>query len=125
MAGMMGLKNLVPYCGSKFAVRGMMEALRDELRESTPPSNIKFTSIYPYMVDTGLCKKPHMRFKSLMNLVKPNEAAAAIITAQRSGVDEVTIPKYLFYLNTYTRLFPTKCADLLREFLDSGVESDL
>lgn len=32
IAGIVGFKNLVPYCGSKFAVRGMMEALFEELR---------------------------------------------------------------------------------------------
>lgn len=33
MAGMVGLPYLVPYCASKFAVRGLMEALHEELRE--------------------------------------------------------------------------------------------
>lgn len=32
IAGIVGFKNLVPYCGSKFAVRGMMESLCEELR---------------------------------------------------------------------------------------------
>lgn len=77
------------------------------------------------MVDTGLCKKPHVRFQGLMNLVKPAEAAAAIISAQRRGLEEASIPRYLYFLNLYTRLFPTKSANLLRDFLDSGVESDL
>ncbi|XP_031786336.1 short-chain dehydrogenase/reductase family 16C member 6 isoform X3 [Nasonia vitripennis] len=62
IAGIVGLTNLVPYCASKFAVRGLMEALSEELRISSSvggtKSNIKFTTIYPYMVDTGLCKKP-------------------------------------------------------------------
>ncbi|XP_055705032.1 short-chain dehydrogenase/reductase family 16C member 6-like [Phlebotomus papatasi] len=30
MAGIVGLQNLVPYCGSKFAVRGLTEAIKDE-----------------------------------------------------------------------------------------------
>lgn len=51
MAGMLGLRNLVPYCGSKFAVRGMMEALHEELREDprdfTGVSQIN-TSHMPY-----------------------------------------------------------------------------
>lgn len=32
IAGLTGLRNIVPYSGSKFAVRGMMEALSEELR---------------------------------------------------------------------------------------------
>lgn len=35
MAGILGLRNLVPYCGSKFAVRGIQESLSEELRTST------------------------------------------------------------------------------------------
>ncbi|XP_058822580.1 short-chain dehydrogenase/reductase family 16C member 6 isoform X3 [Topomyia yanbarensis] len=125
VAGLLGLNNLVPYCASKYAVRGIMEALSEELRCSARSPNIRFTSVYPYMVDTGLCKKPHMRFPNLMNLVKPEEAAAAIIDAQRRGLVEVTIPKYLLYLNAFVRVFPIKASNLLRDFLDSGVESDL
>lgn len=33
MAGIMGFRNLVPYCGTKWAVRGLMEALKVELIE--------------------------------------------------------------------------------------------
>jgi all-trans-retinol dehydrogenase (NAD+) len=32
IAGIVGFKNLVPYCGSKFAVRGVMESMCEELR---------------------------------------------------------------------------------------------
>jgi all-trans-retinol dehydrogenase (NAD+) len=35
IAGVAGLQNLVPYCGSKFAVRGAMEAMMEELRMQT------------------------------------------------------------------------------------------
>uniref|UniRef100_A0A182TE30 Short-chain dehydrogenase/reductase 3 n=1 Tax=Anopheles melas TaxID=34690 RepID=A0A182TE30_9DIPT len=125
VAGLCGLNNLVPYCGSKFAVRGIMEALAEELRQDARNPNIKFTTVYPYMVDTGLCKRPHMRFPNLMRLVKPEEAAAAIIDGQRRGLVDVSIPKYLLYLNTIIRVFPIKVGTLLRDFLDSGVESDL
>ncbi|KAL1464186.1 hypothetical protein WDU94_003858 [Cyamophila willieti] len=61
MAGVVGLPNLVPYCASKFAVRGYMEALAEELREDARNSKIKFTSIFPFMVDTGLCKNPKIK----------------------------------------------------------------
>lgn len=33
IAGIIGTANVVPYCATKFAVRGMMEALYEELRE--------------------------------------------------------------------------------------------
>lgn len=62
MAGIMGIANLVPYCGSKFAVRGIMESLSEELREDARKIDINFTTICPFIVDTGLCKKPRARY---------------------------------------------------------------
>lgn len=39
-AGLFGLINLVPYCGTKFAVRGYMYALTEELRHKNPHNNV-------------------------------------------------------------------------------------
>jgi len=126
MAGIMGFKNLVPYCGTKFAVRGVQEALSEELRCTTNGrSNIKFTTIFPYMVDTGLCKNVTIRFQNLMPMVTPENAAAAIISAQRRGIQEMSIPSYMFYLNVYCRIFPNKANYLLKDFAEAVVESDL
>lgn len=102
-AGLFGLENLVPYCGTKFAVRGIMEATMKELLSQNPSTNIKFTVIYPYMVDTGLCKKPFMRFKSSMRMENPKTVARKIVEAQRRNVVELTIPKYYLYLNNVFR----------------------
>lgn len=152
MAGIMGLKNLVPYCASKFAVRGnvhtssyvndknkmtklklflkcfvtgLAEAVFDECRESGHP-NLNFTSIFPYMVDTGLCKKPIIRyvffiltqffffleiinfvrnnsFPSLLPLVTPESTAKEIISAVRKNVLEQSIPSPLLLINNVFR----------------------
>ena len=44
-----------------------MEAISEEFRIASSVggqnSNIKFTVIYPYMVDTGLCKNPKIKYK--------------------------------------------------------------
>lgn len=45
MAGKMGLRNLVPYCGTKYAVRGIMESLAVELYED--PRNTTGVSVIP------------------------------------------------------------------------------
>lgn len=101
MAGLIGLRNLVPYCASKFAVRGLMEALKEELRQEN--YNIMTTTVYPYMVNTGLCKKPFIKFPSLMPLLEPKDVAQCIMSAQRRDVFHVTIPDYLLFLNNYVR----------------------
>ncbi|KRT83468.1 dehydrogenase, partial [Oryctes borbonicus] len=97
-AGLVGLENLVPYCGTKWAVKGYMEALFHEIRSSKPNSQIKFTTVYPYMVDTGLCKKPTMRFEDSMNMESPETVARKIIQAQRRDMKEIAIPEYFLYL---------------------------
>lgn len=42
MAGLCGLNNLVPYCGSKFAVRGIMESMQQEMRLHNPDHQVYF-----------------------------------------------------------------------------------
>lgn len=124
MAGVLGFKNLVPYCGSKFAVRGIMESILEELR-CKKVTGIFGTTVYPYMVDTGLCKKVSIRFADLFPMVKPDEAAATIISAQRRNVMELSIPGHLLYMNTFFRQFPSNACLLIKDFFDTNVESDL
>uniref|UniRef100_A0A1B0GJD2 Short-chain dehydrogenase/reductase 3 n=1 Tax=Lutzomyia longipalpis TaxID=7200 RepID=A0A1B0GJD2_LUTLO len=122
VAGLIGATNLVPYCASKFAVRGMMEALFEEFREHKIP--IKSTIIYPYMVDTGLCKSPKMRFTKAMALLTPKAAASSIIEAHRKELLEATIPRYIGYLNKFVRNYPVRCQIMLKDFFESGVGTD-
>ncbi|KAH8387216.1 hypothetical protein KR093_005620, partial [Drosophila rubida] len=123
-AGLFGLPNLVPYCGTKFAVRGYMAALAEELRLKNPQSNIKLTTIYPYMIDTGLCKNPRYRFPQLFKLISPKVAAASIIEAQRQGLEEAAVPRHFVGIEKIGRLLPRKAMRLVNDFLDAGVDSD-
>ncbi|XP_003707776.1 short-chain dehydrogenase/reductase family 16C member 6 isoform X2 [Megachile rotundata] len=126
VAGFFGLPNLVPYCASKFAVRGLMEALHEELRVSNKDkaSNINFTTICPYMVNTGLCKKPKIRFTSFMAIISPKDAAAEIVKAQRRNYVELSIPSFWAYINAFYRCAPETCLRSTIDFLDAGVEAD-
>ncbi|XP_072939320.1 17-beta-hydroxysteroid dehydrogenase 13-like isoform X2 [Epargyreus clarus] len=124
MAGVIGLRNLVPYCGTKFAVRGMMEALHEELREDPRDfSGIKLTCICPYIVDTGLCKNPKIKFPSLMKIISPQEAADNIVDAVRRNYNEITIPSSLYYVNQICRTLPRSVPLHLKDYLDSGLEA--
>lgn len=53
VAGLAGLKNLAPYCSTKFAVRGYMEALAEELRHTTPVS-----AYDEHIIDSGQSVHP-------------------------------------------------------------------
>lgn len=125
LAGMIGFPNLIPYCASKFAVRGYMEALHEELRAYNPNHKIKLTIIYPYMVDTGLCKRPNIKYKSLMPLVSPKQAAKEILDAQVKGKMETSIPAYMNTLILLGRMLPIKAAMDLKDTFNASVDSDL
>ncbi|XP_071442015.1 short-chain dehydrogenase/reductase family 16C member 6-like [Hetaerina americana] len=123
MAGICGLSNLVPYCASKYAVRGLMEAISEELREERRGCDIKFTTIFPFIVGTGLVQKPKLRFPTLLGVVSPEEAAGKIVEAMRRNYAEVSIPSVLMYINNISRLFPHKMIHLVKDFVDSGCEA--
>lgn len=124
IAGVVGIVNLLPYCASKFAVRGIMETLTLELRKVQPNNQIRTTTICPYMVDTGLCKKPVVKFPNFMPLLDPKKVAEEIMFAQRTEMCEVTVPRYLMKVNYMARLTPFFAMLKVRDFFDSGVEPD-
>ncbi|KYN07570.1 Short-chain dehydrogenase/reductase family 16C member 6 [Cyphomyrmex costatus] len=87
------------YCPSKFAVRGIMEATSEELRTlSNGKSSIKFTTVYPSFVRTGLCKKPKIRFPRIMEELLPQQVASSIIDAQRRNYKNKGIPPHWLLL---------------------------
>jgi len=48
------MHRLDPY----YYVSGLMEGLMAEMREEG--IGVRFTTVYPFMVDTGLCKNPRI-----------------------------------------------------------------
>ena len=50
MAGVTGTPNLVPYCASKFALKGMMDALYLELRAQRPDSKVRPSLHAPVLI---------------------------------------------------------------------------
>ncbi|KAK6618025.1 hypothetical protein RUM44_002467 [Polyplax serrata] len=122
IAGLLGSPHVVPYSASKFAVRGLMEGLSEEFRTRSTCNNIHFTTIFPYMTDTGLCKKPNIKFTNFMKMLSPSETARLIVRAQRRRYPEATAPEYLIYTNNFTRLLPRNCAKTVIDFLDAKLE---
>jgi len=56
-----GAPNLVDYCASKFAATGFMESLRQELLHQRV-KNIKFTTVMPFYINTGMFSGVKSRF---------------------------------------------------------------
>ncbi|XP_071626644.1 short-chain dehydrogenase/reductase family 16C member 6-like [Temnothorax longispinosus] len=125
IAGIAGLPNLIPYSASKHAVQGLMDAIDNELRVTNKEkSQINFTTIYPYMVDTGLCKKPKINkmLKAFLLLSSTKDTAAQIIKAQRQNIRRKSIPSFWLSLVALVRLLPENAQISVTDFIDSGVE---
>lgn len=85
---------------------GLMEALYEELRVGDTKNNkseIKFTTVYPIMVNTGLVKKPRNRFPFLLDMQSPEKVANIIVKSMRRNYKEVSIPWMLMPLDRISR----------------------
>ncbi|XP_047480103.1 epidermal retinol dehydrogenase 2-like isoform X2 [Penaeus chinensis] len=122
IAGLMATSNLVPYCASKYAVKGLMDGLVEEMRYGGRNPNIKFTCVHPFVVDTGLAKKPRIRFPSLTPVLTPETAAEAIINAVQLEEPEVLLPFQAAVIHYILRLLPREVQKAFLDFMDTGVD---
>lgn len=91
-AALEGHRNGAVYCATKFAVRGMAQALREECA----PRNVHVTVINPGMVDTPFFDELDFTpGDSADNAIAPDDVAAAVQTVlnMRPGtvVDEINL----------------------------------
>lgn len=64
IGGLKGNRYMVPYHGSKFAVHGYLEALKEELAHSPNSGDkINFTTVYPTAVKTRLINGIRFSFR--------------------------------------------------------------
>ncbi|XP_076030664.1 estradiol 17-beta-dehydrogenase 11-like isoform X2 [Oratosquilla oratoria] len=124
IAGVMATSNLVPYCSSKFAVKGLMEGLVEELRYGGQHPNIKVTCVHPFFFDNGLAKNPRIRFPSINPITSPERCAELIIQGMRKDHEEIFIPSKDSYGIALIRLLPRKVRKAFLDFMDTGVDDD-
>ncbi|XP_050310619.1 short-chain dehydrogenase/reductase family 16C member 6-like [Anthonomus grandis grandis] len=125
MAGRLGLMNLVPYSASKFAIRGLMEGLQEEYRR-IPNNNVHFTTIYPYMVDTGLCKYVEITHPSLLKMLKAEKVCEEIFQAQTLNKTHVRLDKFVDIFGSIKEMYiPTRAAEYLSDNFRTDLLSDL
>lgn len=118
----MGTPNLVPYTSSKYAVRGLMDGLKEELRHSRRYPNIKFTTVFPFIVNTGLVKNPVIRFPSLTPISSPTDAATAIIDAIQREETYVSVPSKDYILCKLASILPLEVQELCVDYIDTRVD---
>ncbi|XP_045613976.1 epidermal retinol dehydrogenase 2 isoform X2 [Procambarus clarkii] len=122
ICGLMATSNLVPYCSSKHAVKGLMDGLTEEMRYAGRNPDIKFTGVYPFIVDTGLAKKPRIRFPSFNPILTAEYCATKIIEGVRSEEEIVCIPSKDYYGHILMHLIPRRVRRAFLDFMDTGVD---
>lgn len=123
LPGHAGAPNMVPYSASKFAIRGMMESLYIELRQTYPGNRLHLMLVSPFIVETGMVKSHRIRFTSLMGVVDAPTAADNIVSSLRRRSAIVFIPEIFYYVVNLVRVLPAKVQLLLTDFFDTGIDS--
>ncbi len=85
----------MPYVASKYGVRGYIKSLRAELRaHPLPTDNVKFTTVYPYFVNTAMTipVRLNMKFSALNSYLKPSLVAKEAIEGMRRCEENVIVP---------------------------------
>ncbi|XP_003745099.1 short-chain dehydrogenase/reductase family 16C member 6 [Galendromus occidentalis] len=117
IAGMLGTAYLTDYCASKFAVRGLMSALEEELNTQGFGGKIHLTTVCPLAIKTTMFEAPRSRFPWAMPLLEPEEVANGLVDAMLENRREVIIPTRVGVLNKLCSLLPTDAILSLQRFM--------
>lgn len=130
--GLIGVAEQSHYNASKYAVRGMTEALRHELDDSN--SHISCTSVHPGGIKTGIArharisKEPegdnqilHARFEELANTTAES-AALQILQAVVKNKRRLLIGRDAKFIDWCQRHFPNHYQKAFRWFVSRAVK---
>jgi NADP-dependent 3-hydroxy acid dehydrogenase YdfG len=106
-AGLYGAPGGATYSASKFAVVGLTEAVRGELRLAG--HDIQLTYVCPVVVDTELGRGTAAT--NGVKPVQPQEVADAIVHALQHGLVDVHVPRAVRVLTRMTHLLPRRAAE--------------
>ena len=129
--GMMGFPTQSAYNASKFAVRGLTEAMHLELAETDP--NVRVIRVHPGGIKTNVAKNAkvvaHMpgtanSLDSAAEFEKaarttPEEAAETIIRGMEAGQHRVLIGPDARFIDWVVRLFPVNYWKRLSRFIEA------
>jgi NADP-dependent 3-hydroxy acid dehydrogenase YdfG len=105
MAGRAGYANAVTYCTTKFAVVGLSEALRSELRDT----GIDLSVVCPGVVNTELGSG--LNETRAVKVVEPEDVADAIVEGLRFNTFDIFIPPVAGYIYRAVHMLPRSAAE--------------
>lgn len=112
MSSFAGLAYSSVYASCKWAVRGLMESLREELKREGE-KNVKLTCVHPYFINTSA------EYTSNWNIRFPELTIDEVVDATIHGIKQdhfsVSIPEDMYYNIHILKLLPRYIQD---QFLD-------
>jgi butyryl-CoA dehydrogenase len=116
--GIIGVRTQVPYCTTKFAVRGFTEALRMELSDT----NVTVSCVHPGGIKTNIARNG-IHYKNAEKSVAQfdevaattsEEAARIIINGVKKNKEKILIGVDAYLIDRIARWFPVKYSGLFK-----------
>lgn len=131
--GMVGQAGQSAYCSSKFAVRGLSEVLREELRATS----VGVTCVHPAGVNTKIAVNARagastraedqaaaqVRFAKVLQ-IPPEVAARTIVQGIVKNKDRVLIGSDAYRIDFFTRLMPVRASAVLARVIQKRMADD-
>lgn len=95
VAGYVGSAYLTDYTASKFAARGLNDALEYELNQVFNKKGIRLTCVNPFYVNTGLIDQYYSRF---IPTLKEEQVADAIVDGMLRNKRHIFLPSVMGFL---------------------------
>jgi|EP01047_Picozoa_sp_COSAG01_P044897 all-trans-retinol dehydrogenase (NAD+) len=121
-AGVIGVAGMLDYCASKFALRGMNEALRMQLLRQG--SAVRCTMVSPSYIDTGMFEGVRTSMADgarlgaiFLPLLRPALVARRALTAAKRGAVEVQLPAMVYTSDVLRGILPSWAFDLVARSL--------
>ncbi len=124
--GYVGMAGQTVYCASKYAVRGLSEALWEELRGTT----VGLTLVHPGSIATDIMKTSDGDDPQLMerlaawyeqNAMPPDKAAARIIRGVETGKRRLLVTAEAYLADQVRRLFPVAGNKVMNDLVIRGL----
>jgi all-trans-retinol dehydrogenase (NAD+) len=112
-AGIIGVTGLADYSAEKFAIFGLHEAIRMELRRQR--SAVRTTVVCPFFIDTGMFAGVKTRFPFLLPILKSDYAARRIVQSILKNKKRLIMPRFVFAVYLL-RLLPVGAFDAMADF---------
>lgn len=119
--GLLGVPYITDYCASKFAVIGLTESLRQEMKLKGY-KNIKFTYVCPNTVGTGMFDGA--KAVKGTKLLGPEEVTTKIIDGVKKGKSMIGVPFSVYAVPIVKGLLPIPVMDFFCRVMGIATSSE-